>query len=227
MLKNFNKLIFESLIDKLSFDFKHDENGNIFCDFKIDDNGNKFIVNAKKFNDKLSFILTDKNGETQELTDKEFSVKYYDEFEKFDELLKKYEENDLKTDKENTPEVTPINQMNDVLEKEEEDEKGVKLVKDIEIEGTVFNFKVLEDIAVENYIQCIFQYYDNNKQEMYGFKSLLFIKPANSVVIKIIQQNDKGESMLMFTESDFKATFPELSEKFFKAIVKFEEFYKK
>jgi len=220
-LKKFNKLIFEEILQNLSFDFNHDENGNIFCDFKIND----LMVNAKKFNDKLSFILTDKNGKSSELTEKEFSVKYKNEYDNFIELLKKYEENDLESS--NNDEVSPINQMNDVLEKEKNQDPKVKLEKDIEIEGTVFNFKVLEDIAVENYVQCIFQYYDNDKQEMYGFKSLLFIKPANSVVVKILQQNDKGENMLMFTESDFKTTFPDLSEKFFKAVVKFEEFYKK
>ena len=217
-LKKFNKLIFEEVIQNLSYDFKNDKDGNIFCDFKIGDS----LVNAKKFNDEISFIITDKNGDSKELTEKEFSVKYNNEYEKFIDLLKKYEETDMSS---NNDEPSPINQMNDVLEKEENKEPGVKLEKDIKINDTIFNFKILEDLVVENYAQCIFQYFDNKEGETFGFKSLLFIKQANSLIIKTILQNDKGENLLMMTEDDFKNKFPDLFKDFQKAIGKFEEFF--
>ena len=47
IMKNFNKFIFESLIDKSIYKFSNDENGNIFCTFSIDNN---YIVHAKLFN---------------------------------------------------------------------------------------------------------------------------------------------------------------------------------
>ena len=217
-LKKFNQLIFEEVLQNLSFDFNHDKDGNVFCDFKMND----LMVNAKKFNNKISFILTDKNGKSSELTEKEFSVKYKNEYDNFIELLKKYEESDVES---SNNEASPINQMNDVLKKEENKEPGVKLEKDIKINDTIFNFKVLEDLAVENYVQCIFQYFDENEGETFGFKSLLFIKPANSLIIKIIQQNDKGENLMVMPEEDFKNRFEDLYKNFQKAIGKFEEFF--
>lgn len=216
-LKKFNQLIFEEVIQNLSYDFKNDKDGNIFCDFKIGDS----LVNAKKFNDEVSFIITDKNGESSELTEKEFSVKYNNKYKKFIDLLKKYEETEMSSDNE----ASPINQMSDVLEKEETKEDGVKLEKDIKIGDTIFNFKILEDLAVENYAQCIFQYFNENAGETLGFKCLLFIKQANSLLIKTILQNEKGETLSIMPEEDFKNRFEDLYKDFQKAVGKFEEFF--
>lgn len=219
-MKKFNKLIFESLIDKSSYSFSNDENGNVFCIFSID---NKFIVHAKVFNDILTFILTDKNGESKNLSEKEFSFEYHEEYEEFKDKLKSY---NLKEDSanENNKNYSKIEDFNEQLMDVENDDPNVVLNKDLYIDNKIFNFKILNDLMVENYCQCTFEIFDSKKDETLGVKSLLFIKKANSIIIKIILQDKKGQTLQNMNEVDFERYYPNDCKTFKNAVALFQNY---
>ena len=111
------------------------------------------------------------------------------------------------------------------MEDEEESDPNVRLSKDIIVDGTLFNFKVLNDLMVENYCQCIFEIFDEKENKQYYTKSLLFIKKKNSIIIKIILQDEKRQNVMTMTEPDFELKFPNEITKFKEAILKFEEYF--
>ena len=78
---------------------------------------------------------------------------------------------------------------------------------------------------VENYCQCIFEIFDEKENKQYFTKSLLFIKKKNSIIIKIILQDEKRQNVMTMTEPDFELKFPNEITKFKKAILKFEEYF--
>ena len=224
MIRNFDKLILESLIDSTSYDFKTDENGNIFCTFTTVD----YVINAIEFNKNLSFTIVDKNGNNKQYTEKEFSFEFPEQYKKFKEELQKYK---------NSEDVTPnlylnifkniskIKNFNDQLKETENNDPNVKLSKDIEIDGTKFNFKILNDLMVENYCQCIFEIFDEKQNKQIYVKSLIFVKRSNSTILKIILQDEKGQVLMILTSVDFKINYLNDYKKFKKAIIKFDEYF--
>ncbi len=221
MLTNFNKLIFESLIDKSDFTFNNDEDGNIFCTFTIDNN---FVVNAKDFNKELTFYITSKDGKSENLSEKEFSYKFNDDYNKFKKELQKYKNKEI-DDLDNFKNESKIKDFKDQINDTENDDPNVRLSKDITIDNILFNFKILNDLMVENYCQCIFDLFDKKENKQYYIKSLLFIKKSNSIIIKSILQNDNGENVLIMTNEDFRIKYPDYFDKFKKAVSKFEEYF--
>lgn len=218
MLTNFNKLIFESLIDVSKYQFSTNDNGNIFCTFTIN---NDYVINSTEMNNKITFFITEKNGKSETLSEKEFSFKFNPEYNDFKEALEKYKNKEITIQNNDQ---SKIEDFSDQVEDIENLDPNVKLKKDIISNGMTFVFKLLNDIAVENYCECNFQYYDDKINQTMGVKSLLFIKPKNSFIIKIIIQNDKGENLEILTTEDFKIKNLEIYEKFKQAITKFEEY---
>lgn len=221
MLKNFNKLIFESLIDKSNYTFSNDENKNIFCSFTID---NEYVVNAKEFNNELTFFVTEKNGDSKNMTEKEFSYKFNEAYNKFKKELQKYKNSELETT-ETDSNFSKIEDFNNQIEDAENDDPNIRLNKDITIDGLLFNFKILNDLMVENYCQCIFEIYDEKENQTFYIKSLLFIKVKNSIIIKAILQDENRQNVMIMTEEDFKLKYNDYYQKFKKAILKFEEYF--
>lgn len=221
MLKKFNKLIFESLIDKSNFTFYNDENENIFCTFSID---NDYIVNAKEFNKNLTFNITDKDGSSENISEKEFSFKFKDAYKKFKEELKKYKNKEI-NDLNNFENKSKIKNFNDQIDDIENEDPNIRLNKDITVDDILFNFKILNDLMVENYCQCIFEIYDEKENKQYYIKSLLFIKTKNSIIIKIILQDENRQNIMTMTEEDFKLKYIEYYNSYKKAILKFEEYF--
>lgn len=218
IMKNFNKLIFESLIDKSIYKFSNDENGNIFCTFSIDNN---YVVHAKLFNNILTFNVTDKNGDSSNLSEKEFSFKYVDEYNHFKEKMSEYKLNGFEKAEKND---SLIEDFNDQLIDVESDDPNVKMNKDLKLNGMIFNFKILNDLMVENYCQCIFEFFDKKKNKKFGVRSLLFMKIANSIIVKIILLDEKGQILKNMSDLDFKNEQPEIYLTFKEAISKFENF---
>ena len=219
-MKKFHKLILESLIDSTSYEFKNDENGNIFCTFTTVD----YVINVSEFNEILTFIVTDKNGEIGKYTEKEFAFELPEQYKKFKEELQKYKNKELDdfTEDQNK---SKIKTFNDQVEDEEESDPNVRLSKDITVDNTLFNFKILNDLMVENYCQCIFDLFDEKENKQYYIKSLLFIKKKNSIIVKIILQDENRQNVMTMTEPDFELKFPKENIKFRKAILKFEEYF--
>lgn len=216
-MKKFNKIIFESLIDKSSYSFSNDENGNIFCTFSLN---NEYIVHAKVFNDILTFNLTDKNGETSNMSEKEFSFTYQEAYDDFKEKLDSYSQN--KNEDSSEENTSKIEDFDEQLVDAESDDPTARLNKDLRLGDKIFNFKILNDLLVENYAQCIFEFYDKKKNEKFGAKCLLFMKKANSIIVKIVLQDDKGQVLKNMTDLDFKLEYPDEYLIFKKAISKFE-----
>lgn len=220
MLNNFNKLIFESLIDKSNYTFSNDEEGNIFCTFSIDNN---YVVNAKEFNKILTFYVTTKDGNSENLTEKEFSFKFNEAYEDFKKELQKYKNNDLETTDDQN--FSKIEDFKDQLDDEKNEDSNVRINKDITVDNILFNFKILNDLMVENYCQCIFEIYDEKLNETFYIKSLLFIKIKNSIILKLILQNSKRENVMTMTDEDFKLKYKKYYDSYKKAILKFEEYF--
>ena len=220
MLKRFNKIIFESLIERDNYNFSNDEEGNIFCEFSIKSD---YVVHAKFFNDVLTFNITDKDGNSKDMSEKEFSFNYADEYEEFKKKLEAYKIGELNTD-EDSENQSQIEDFKDQLVDVESDDPNVRLNKDLKLDGMLFNFKILNDLMVENYAQCTFEIFDKKKNETFGIKSLLFMKLKNSIIVKIILQDTKGQNLQNMTELDFKIAYPEEYETFKQAISKFETY---
>lgn len=219
-MRKLHKLILESLIDSTSYEFKNDEDGNIFCTFTTVD----YVINVSEFNKNLTFVVTDKNGEIGKYTEKEFAFELPEQYKKFKEELQKYknkEMDDFSVDQNKSK----IKTFNDQVDDEEESDPNVRLNKDITVDNTLFNFKILNDLMVENYCQCIFDLFDEKENKQYYIKSLLFIKKKNSVIVKIILQDENCQNVMIMTEPDFELKFPEENIKFRKAILKFEEYF--
>jgi hypothetical protein len=115
-----------------------------------------------------------------------------------------------------------IDSFSNAMDDEVNKDPDIKLVKSYEIEGTKFLFKLLNDIAVENYCECIFDFQDTTTNEIIYIRSLLNIMKKNSVIIKLLFFNDKGELTERLTKSEFLRKYPDIEEKLEKAINKFE-----
>lgn len=203
-----------------SFDFKEDNNDNIICTFSIKQNNENFIVVGKYFNDEISFVLTDESGNSINYSEKEFATNYNKDYDNFKKELNNY----LNSNKDKKHFDGKIKSFDDTLDNKIDKDPNVKIIKTYEIEGTKFLFKLLNDIAVENYCECIFDFQDTTTHEIIYIRSLLNIMKKNSVIIKLLFFNDKGELIERLTKSEFLRKYPDIEEKLEKAINKFEAF---
>lgn len=205
-----------------NFDFKKNNENDIICTFSIKKDEEEFIVIGKYFNNKISFVLTDNTGNSINYSEKEFATNYnkdYDNFKKELDLYLKKED----TTKDSKTEGN-IDSFNEVIKDQENNNPDVKIEKSYKIDDTTFIFKLLNDISVENYTECIFDFQDEKTKEIIYVKSLLNILTKNSIIIKILFFNENNELMEKLTKSEFLRRYPEALEKLEKAINKFEVF---
>ena len=73
----------DSSFNEDKFDFKKDENNNIICSFAMSLNGKKLITLAKIFNEKITFVITNEEGQSFNYDEKEFATNYYKDYDDF------------------------------------------------------------------------------------------------------------------------------------------------
>jgi hypothetical protein len=203
-----------------NYKFNDDEDNNITCTFTINSNNEILNVLGKYFNNELSFVLTDESGNSTNYSEKEFATNYFNDYEGFKKALENYQNDDKATD----DELGQIDSFDDELDDEINKDPIVKVQKTYEINGSTFLFKLLNDIAVENYCECVFDFQDEKTDEIIYVRSLLNILKKNSIIIKLLFFNDKGELVDKLTKSDFIKRYQNEFEKLDEAIKKFEKY---
>lgn len=201
------------------FDFKTDPDNNIICTFSMNNNGNKIIVVAKFINNELSFTITENNGESVNLSEKEFAIKYYKDYNEFKKSLNNY----LKKDDDIIKNDGKIKSMDSEMKDETNEDPSTKYEKEFDINNSKFLFKLLNDLAVENYCECIFDF-QNEADETIYVRSLLNIMVKNSVIIKLLLFNEKGELLEKMTKTEFLNKYNKKYIELTKAIKKMEMF---
>jgi hypothetical protein len=221
--KRISLIVEDFSIDKSTFsdyEFKTDDENNIICTFSIKDENEEFVVLGKYYNEEISFVLTDNSGSSVNYTEKEFATNYNKYYEGFKEALNNYLEDDKATDNE----LGKIDSFNDEMNDQINKDPDIKVQRSYEVDGTKFLFKLLNDIAVENYCECVFDFQDKKTDEVIFVRSLLNIMKKNSIIIKLIFFNDNGELIDKVTRTDFLRNYPEVYKKLENAINKFEDF---
>ena len=95
--------------------------------------------------------------------------------------------------------------------------------KIFEINGSKFIFKLLNDISVDNYCECIFDFQDKTNEVIY-VRSLLNILSKNSVIIKLLFFKEDGTFLEKLTKTEFLKRYPMHYENLEFAIKKMEQF---
>ena len=219
MMKRFD-LIYEDImssLDTTKFNFKKDEDGNVFCIFDIKRSTEKVSVIAKRFGDKFTFTVN-KDGKTSELSEKVFATTYNTEYENFKKAFEKLED-PSEEGKEDSKVLSFDDQMKN-LSSEEGHSKGQKNIK---IDGQLFIFTLLDDPIVTNFCECNFQLQDEETFKPLYFRVLLNLREVNSTIVKILELNDAQEQIDILTESDLRKKNEELYFKFKKAVKKMEK----
>jgi hypothetical protein len=221
IVEDFN-VINNSSINDDTFDFKKDENNNIICTFPMKLDGKNLITLAKIFDEKITFIITNEEGQSYHYDEKEFAINYYKDYDNFKKALNdylksnKFNENDEIDDK-------IINSMDSELDDQNNKDLNIKNEKTFEINDSKFVFKLLNDISVDNYCECIFDFQESDESIIY-VRSLLNIMEKNSVIIKLLFFNEKGELIEKLTRSEFLKRYPKKYNDLEKAINKMEMF---
>lgn len=201
-------------INDKRFKFKRDGD-NIFCRFLINQNAKQYIVIASYKNNKLMFSVTGEDGTNSLYTEREFAAKYhldYDDFMKDFEVYKNH--SDSFSEFKNG---SNVNNFMDVLQNRHKI-NGVKDAEIFKINGINFLFHMLNDELVENYCECIFQFSDDTTSEVFFYKVLIMLKESNSVIIKILIFNEKGDLLDTITASDFQKRENDVYDSLLKAI---------
>lgn len=204
--------------DNSRYEFKKDENGNVLCTFSIFRDSNKFIVISKYFDEKLTFSVIDEKGNTKQLSEKEFAATYYKDYDDFKEAFDQYLKGEKNEDG-TLADKTNINQFGDVLKKVMEKE-GADEEKTYIIDDMTFIFRLLKDQLISNYCECIFQIQDDVTGEVIYYKALIAIKEKNSVIVKIITFDEKGNMKEPVMPSELEKNYSDVYKKLFKAIRK-------
>ena len=198
------------------FDFKKDDNGNSVCVFKVLRDQEETTVTAFCNKTKVDkFILQKEDGTSEEKTEKEFAGDYWKDYDGFKAALKKYDK--LKDKEDSFPnETAKINAFSDVLNPDDES----KLIKTYDIAGKTFMFKKIDDFAVEDYYEILFDTVDKETEELIYNKALGYIKKGSSLILKIIEFNNKGERLDMITMNDLEIKDVDTYNKLNKAVEK-------
>jgi hypothetical protein len=212
----------DSSFNEDKFDFKKDENNNIICSFAMSLNGKKLIALAKIFNEKITFVITNEEGQSFNYGEKEFATNYYKDYDDFKKAFDKYLKSDSIVD-DNEETDGKIKSMNSELEDQDNQDTNVKFEKIFEINGSKFIFKLLNDISVDNYCECIFDFQDKTNEVIY-VRSLLNILNKNSVIIKLLFFKEDGTFLEKLTKTEFLKRYPMHYENLEFAIKKMEQF---
>jgi hypothetical protein len=239
MYKSKFDLLFEEIIkttisvDTFDYKFEQTDNDDLICTFETLNDEDKLIkvtATVKQTGEILFDINDGKIG--KEITEKEFMLKFYKDYEKFKEAYKKYQDeqiNDINSDNEkeksdltNTqiPQIKSFkNKLNDLVVKNEG-----KVIKS----GNVsFLFRFTDD-DIKNLIQVDFDLFNDKPKEdesteynVIGFVKLL---NENSVPVKFILQDKNNElDDKVLSHQEFKERFPQYYKEFIHALELFEQ----
>lgn len=227
-MKKCNKfdMLFEQImgsfaLDLSKFNFKKDDDGNIFCTFSINRDGYNLNVIAKKINDVLSFNVTNDEGVSQDLTEKKFAVIYNLDYDDFMKALDKFTESKPNDDVSDEAK-SKVKSFNVQVADDDVGKDEIKMTKTINVDDATFIFNMLNDPAVDNYCECTFQWQDEVTSEITYFKALIDIKIKNSLIIKIIEMDGDGNMIDVIAASDLESRLPELFKMLKAAIKKME-----
>ena len=227
-MKKCNKfdMLFEQIMDSFTldlskFNFKKDDDGNIFCTFSINRDGYNLNVIAKKINDVLSFNVTNDEGVSQDLTEKKFAVIYNLDYDDFMKALDKFTESKPNDDVSDEAK-SKVKSFNVQVADNDAGNDEIKMTKTINVDDATFIFNMLNDPAVDNYCECTFQWQDEATSEITYFKALIDIKIKNSLIIKIVEMDGDGNMIDVIAASDLESRLPELFKMLKAAIKKME-----
>jgi len=227
-MKKCNKfdMLFEQIMDSFTldlskFNFKKDDDGNIFCTFSINRDGYNLNVIAKKINDVLSFNVTNDEGVSQDLTEKKFAVIYNLDYDDFMKALDKFTESKPNDDVSDEAK-SKVKSFNVQVADDDVGKDEIKMTKTINVDDATFIFNMLNDPAVDNYCECTFQWQDEATSEITYFKALINIKIKNSLIIKIVEMDGDGNMIDVIAASDLESRLPELFKMLKAAIKKME-----
>ena len=219
-MKKCNKfdMLFEQIMDSFTldlskFNFKKDDDGNIFCTFSINRDGYNLNVIAKKINDVLSFNVTNDEGVSQDLTEKKFAVIYNLDYDDFMKALDKFTESKPNDDVSDEAK-SKVKSFNVQVADNDAGNDEIKMTKTINVDDATFIFNMLNDPAVDNYCECTFQWQDEATSEITYFKALIDIKIKNSLIIKIVEMDGDGNMIDVIAASDLESRLPELFKMF-------------
>lgn len=227
-MKKCNKfdMLFEQIMDSFTldlskFNFKNDDDGNIFCTFSINRDGYNLNVIAKKINDVLSFNVTNDEGVSQDLTEKKFAVIYNLDYDDFMKALDKFTESKPNDDVSDEAK-SKVKSFNVQVADDDTGKDEIKMTKTINVDDATFIFNMLNDPAVDNYSECTFQWQDEVTSEITYFRALIDIKIKNSLIIKIVEMDEDGNMVDVIAASDLESRLPELFKMLKAAIKKME-----
>lgn len=230
MYKSKFNLLFEEIIkttigiDTFDYEFNQDDD-KLTCKFEMLNEKEELVTVIANISltDNITFTLD--NGKVKtELSEKEFMLKYYKNYDKFKEAYKEYKkeiankeketkllDGELSTTKDNVPQVVSFNSK---LKSDKPNEKTIR-------SGiTNFIFKQIKD-DIKNLIQVNFELVDNNDNSIkYDVIGLIKLLHENSVPIKFILNSDTEKTEL--SPLDFKTQYPKIYNEFLLALNKFE-----
>ena len=219
----------EDQMDESRFNFKVDSNGNVICIFEVNKDSNSFTVTAVVTEKETKFLVASNDGTVNEMSEKEFALEYYKDYDEFKKALKKRNEANAEAhaeahvgespeDKsESTPEITSFK---DIITNNEDE----RLTREYNINDHIFVLKKLKDEFVPEFCQAVFESTDDDTKETVFNKALVYCKVGKCTVMKIVQFNAKGERLGVLTPSEFNSKNPEIGRYLNKAVIKFANY---
>lgn len=222
-------------VDTFDYIFKQGKNDILTCEFETLNKNEELIkVIAYILSDgTIKFKLID--GDIKKtISEKAFMMKYYKDYEKFKESLKKYEEDSK--DENYKDEIQPKEQSKLTNAKVPQiasfKSKLHKIVQDndsdiIKANGITFEFQFIEDSDDRKLIQGSFELINDapkdDELDKYLVIGVVKLLHENSVPIKFVMINpDEQEERFEIPKTDFKHEFPNYFEAFMDALNKFE-----
>jgi hypothetical protein len=221
-------LLFEEIMKQtinsntFDFDFVKQENGSITCNFNAASKNNKIVpIEITMENNGIQKIVNTETG--AELSEKEFMVKYYKDYENFLAALDNFKEGNINNKKISVTEgdIIPFTQKLADLETKND---GIE----VKSNNITFNFRPVEE-NIPNLFQANFNLVNNfpEHEELNEYKviSLIKILKKNSIPLKFILQDPNSESEIEDTEqtvSTFKERWPDYYKALLGAIDEYE-----
>lgn len=226
-------------VDTFKYEFKKDDNNNLTCTFEtLNKNGNLVTVTVKILGDGKSEYSIINDNKTNILTEKQFMLNYYKDYEKFKKALKEFNEESNKkqgedqvrqvksfsVDGKEIPNVILFNEkLNKINNKSEE--KSIKAGSD------TFTFKFIDDKKIKNLIQVDFtlinnDYDEDNENELPKYNATAIIKllKENSIIIKVILNDpDNKINSQELSSTEFQDKFNDVYDNLISALDSFEK----
>lgn len=230
MLENFNKacseffkknlVVEDSNSDDFTYEFKKDEDGKLSCFFTIEVDQNKLIIVAKENEKNFMFTLIDKEGNVKNIPEPDFNEQYHEEYSQFQDALKKFKDEE-KEKSESDENKSKIKSFKDALNKAKF-ENGTDEEITYDLDGIRFVFKHLKDELNQNYYECDFQKL-NEEDEKIFYKALINLRRKNSLIMKILTYDEKGNLLEPVIPSELETKQPEFYNTLKQVIEKMQE----